>query len=279
MTIPRTAIALEQKKLQSAGFDPGKIDGQLGDKTYRAAREALRARAEQLPKDWQTWGGPRQAVAYLQLLCLDNGIAAGTVDGYWGPQTTYAVETLDYRDQHGQPPALWRDDEPEPKDLSPPAQAQHWPRQAQGELVKFYGEPGKHQVSMKLPYPHRLAWDIDKVVNSFSCHEKVHDSLGRVLKRVHEHYGQERIHALHLDLWGGCLNVRKMRGGSNWSMHSWGIAIDYDPEHNQLKWGKDRARLAKPEYAVWWQLWEEEGWLSLGRTRNYDWMHVQAARL
>lgn len=28
-----------------------------------------------------------------------------------------------------------------------------------------------------------------------------------------------------------------------------------------------------------WKCWEEEGWVSLGRQRNYDRMHVQAAKL
>ncbi|WP_295389801.1 M15 family metallopeptidase, partial [uncultured Thiodictyon sp.] len=278
--LPSNAIVLVQQRLQAAGFDPGKSDGQLGDKTYQAARQALLARAQQLqqlPRDWPTWGGERHAVAYLQLLCLDQQIDTGVVDGYWGPQTTYAVEALDYFYQNGQLPAPWRDNEPEPSNLIVPAQAQHWPRQK--DMVSFYGQPGTHQVSIALPYPHRLAWDVDKVVNKFSCHEKVHDSLERVLIKVLAHYGKDKIKALRLDLWGGCLNVRKMRGGSSWSMHSWGTAIDYDPERNQLKWGKDRASFAKSEYAAWWQFWEEEGWLSLGRTRNYDWMHVQAARL
>lgn len=61
--------------------------------------------------------------------------------------------------------------------------------------------------------------------------------------------------------------------------HAWGLAIDWDPAHNKLKWGRDRARLARPEYDTWWRLWEEEGWVSLGRTRNFDWMHVQAVKL
>ena len=74
-------------------------------------------------------------------------------------------------------------------------------------------------------------------------------------------------------------HVRKMRGGSSYSMHSWGIAIDFDPERNQLKWGKDRARLAQPDAVEFWRCWEAEGWVALGRARDYDWMHVQAARL
>jgi hypothetical protein len=70
-----------------------------------------------------------------------------------------------------------------------------------------------------------------------------------------------------------------MRGGSAWSTHAWGIAIDWNPSSNKLKWGREQATLARPEYDAWWDIWEEEGWLSLGRARNYDWMHVQAARL
>jgi len=37
--------------------------------------------------------------------------------------------------------------------------------------------------------------------------------------------------------------------------------------------------LARPEYDFWWRLWEEAGWVSLGRSKNYDWIHIQAARL
>jgi hypothetical protein len=96
---------------------------------------------------------------------------------------------------------------------------------------------------------------------------------------VLQHYGPDKVRQLGLDLFGGCLNVRKMRGGSAWSMHSWGIAFDFDPDRNQLKWGRDRAVFARPEYQKWWELWEEEGAVSLGRARNFDWMHVQFASL
>jgi hypothetical protein len=62
-------------------------------------------------------------------------------------------------------------------------------------------------------------------------------------------------------------------------MHSWGIAFDFDPDHNQLKWDHTRASFARPEYKKWLDLWEEEGAVSLGRARDYDWMHIQFARL
>jgi hypothetical protein len=80
-------------------------------------------------------------------------------------------------------------------------------------------------------------------------------------------------------MFGGCLNVRKMRGGSAWSIHSWGAAIDLDPDNNQLKWASPKATFSKKEYEPFWKIVEAEGWTSLGRRRNYDWMHFQAAYL
>jgi len=87
------------------------------------------------------------------------------------------------------------------------------------------------------------------------------------------------VRQLGLDLYGGGYALRDKRGGSTPATHAWGIAFDFDPGHNQLKWSDARARFARPDYAAWWQCWEAEGWVSLGRTRNYDWMHVQAARV
>ena len=97
--------------------------------------------------------------------------------------------------------------------------------------------------------------------------------------KVHEHYGEHEIEELRLDLFGGDYHPRRKRGGAAWSTHSWGIAIDWDPSHNRLKWGRGHARLAEPDYEDWWRIWEEQGWTSLGRVRNFDWMHVQATRL
>lgn len=267
------AVRLLQKSLVEGGYKPGKVDGKLGKKTYGAVESALAKRIVHLPENWKDWPNSRKCIAMLQLLCKEQDIEVGKIDGQWGPQTEYGFDTLAYYREFGKFPPDFRDDDP--IDVNP----NEWPVQTETELIRNFGERGKYQTKLVLPYTLRLSWDLRRTVKSFWCHEKVHDSAGRVLQRVLEHYGPDRIKELRLDRWGGCLNVRKMRGGTKWSMHSWGIAIDYDTEFNQYNWGRDRATMARPEYDAWWRFWEEEGWVSLGRTRNFDWMHIQAAKL
>lgn len=155
-----------------------------------------------------------------------------------------------------------------------------WPTQAQAR--QFYGEPGSPACTagmVNLAYPMRVAWDKSQIIRRFRCHEKVAGTFERVFSRALDAYGLAEIQRLGLDLFGGCYNFRPMRGGNNWSMHSWGIAVDLDPERNQLKWGRDKAVFAKPEYVPFWKIIEDEGLVSLGRVKNFDWMHFQAARL
>ncbi len=258
-------IRIIQAELNKRGYAVGAVDGIAGPKT----EQALNA-IDGVSIDWPK---KRKIIVFLQIMCRDNGIEVGPIDGYWGSQTDFAYSSLQHLLQTGALPAPWRDQENVVIANNP----NHWPAEVEAE--QCYGHVGEHQRRIQLPYPHRLAWDLRKTVHSFSCHEKVHDSLLRVLSRVLDQYGIDEIKRLRLDLWGGCLNVRKKRGGSSYSMHSWGIALDYDPGHNHLRWGRDRAALANPAYDQWWACWESEGWVSLGRTRNYDWMHVQAARV
>lgn len=266
MILTPDQIRLAQSELLRKGFNPGPVDGVMGTQT----RNAISAFGK-LPVSWNE---VRKITGVIQFVANELKFDAGKLDGLWGPQTEHAYNTLRHFRLYGNMPLVWRPEEIKETNTN------HWPSQkTDAELIAFYGDVGKNQVYVNVPYPHRLAWDPDKIVNRFYCHSKVHDSILRILTKVKNHYGVSEIQRLRLDLWGGCLNVRAMRGGTRYSTHSWGMALDYDPENNKLNWGRDKALFARPEYEAWWQFWEDEGWVSLGRQRNFDWMHVQAAKL
>jgi len=154
-----------------------------------------------------------------------------------------------------------------------------WPKQDYNSMVNFYGPVGENQTKLTLPYPMKLAWDTKTTLTRITCHKKCSESFYNIFEKALKQYGQKEVTRLRLDLFGGCLNVRKMRGGSAWSIHSWGAAIDLDPDRNQLKWGRDKAAFGKKEYEPFWKIVENEGAVSLGRARNFDYMHFQFARL
>ena len=147
------------------------------------------------------------------------------------------------------------------------------------QLIAKYGKPtqdGKaYLVTIKLPSPMRLAWDKDTVINKMRCHRLVANQFNAVFADILKVYGYKKIVELGIDLYGGCFNFRAMRGGSDYSRHSWGIAIDLDPERNQLKETSATARFARPEYKPMIDIFYKYGFESLGREKNYDYMHFQ----
>lgn len=147
------------------------------------------------------------------------------------------------------------------------------------QITKKYGTPNEtgsgYLVKIQLPYPMKLAWDTDTVVNSMMCHKLVANNFLDVFNEIHRTYGYDKIKELGIDLFGGCFNYRKMRGGNSWSTHSWGIAIDLDPARNLLKETSKTARFARPEYKAMIDIFYKHGFESLGREKNYDWMHFQ----
>lgn len=245
------------------------VDGDAGMKTMAAL--------DRVPLLPLHWNAKRKLVGFIQVYALIEGFNGGPIDGFIGPQTSYALDQLKYLITHGDKEPLWRAEDD--VNIQTPSVSSDIPLQNYKDLVKYYGEVGTNQTKVNLPHAVRLAWDTKTKINRFTCHERVADSLVRVLNRVVDHYGSNQYVELGLDLWAGCLNVRKMRGGNRYSMHSWGIALDWDSTRNRLRWGKDRANFSKPIYDEWWKIWEDEQWVSLGRETNRDYMHVQRARL
>lgn len=232
---------------------------------------------------------------WMQSRLTAHGFPVGIIDGVIGPKTLKALEA--FEDRHGLPVDGTADPAvidmlrtsatigetyiPE-RDVievenDPDLILNKWP--VQSRVPQFYGAMGKGQVRLELPFSMRLAWDRSVKVARISVHHKVKDSAERAFNKIADTYSYADRVALGLDIFGGSLNVRRMRGGTRYSMHSWGIALDFDPERNQLHWKAPRPRLSHEDAYPFWQIWEAEGWVSLGRERNYDWMHVQAARL
>ncbi len=272
----KRAIQIVQKYLKSKGLFAANPDGVSGPITEAAVINGLRARMSELPPDAMNFSPQRRMTLMLQLIAKEKGIEVQPIDGFWGPVTQNAYDSLVHLEDNGTLPPNWRDEEP--SDANP----NQWPRDRgnQAEMKAFYGTPGNPPMKkVRCPWTLKLAWDKRTTMTHVGVHTKVADSVGDVFEKVHAHYGDAELKRLRLDLYGGCFFKRRKRGGSTWSTHAWAIALDWDPERNQLKWGRDKASLDASAYDFWWRTWEAEGWVSLGRSRNFDWMHVQAARL
>lgn len=229
----------------------------------------------------------KHSVTELQARLIELGLLPGLPDGIIGPLTKHAV--CIFQGKHAlamdgivgplTEAALWPEVMPK-RDVHVVGDAPGGPWPRQNDVPVFYGRPGQNQKMLDVPFDMHLSWDAHTPVRRFSVHEKVHDSAGRALARIAETYSASERARLGLDAFGGCLNVRAMRGGSRLSMHSWGIAIDFDPDRNPLRPADLKAcPLMTADAAPFWQAWEAEGWVSLGRAAGYDPMHVQAARL
>lgn len=157
-----------------------------------------------------------------------------------------------------------------------------FPKHNTKAMTAFYGEAGGAACTsgrVLLPFAFVIAWDTSKKISRFSCHEKLVDEFTAIWAEAAKHYGEKEFRRLRLDQYGGCFEYRPMRGGDRLSTHAWGVAYDVDPAKNQLKWGRDRATLAKADYEPFWKIVEAKGAVSLGREQNRDWMHFQFATL
>lgn len=228
-----------QSRLTAHGYPCGLIDGDIGKKTIAALKAFQRGRGLQV---------------------------SGSAD-------ELTVEALRRSASNGP----GHPERPASPDAGKPSAAGPWPHQK--DVERFYGRVGTSQGRLDLPFPMKLAWDARQTVTRITLHTKVLDSAGRAFGEIADTYSAKERGDLGLDLFGGSLNVRRMRGGSTYSMHSWGIAIDFDPIRNQLRWKSPQARLSHDDAVPFWQAWEREGWVSLGRARDFDWMHCQASRL
>ena len=140
-----------------------------------------------------------------------------------------------------------------------------------------YGEPGVWDNLAKLTIPKGFNLTYGgKKQDYIYIHKDVKDNLNKAMKETLKVYGKEKLKDLRINIYNGAYNNRNKRGGVTKSMHAWGIALDFDASNNKLRWKRDKASFAKPEYKQFLDIFKKHGFYNLGTEKNYDYMHFQA---
>lgn len=149
------------------------------------------------------------------------------------------------------------------------------------QIVDFFGKAGddRNLVTVGMPYPRKIAWDLKILTNRMQCHKLVAPIFQSIHESLLKEYGLKTIQELEIDIFGGCYNFRKMRGGNDWSRHSWAIAEDLNPTKNDLRMNRSTAQFAKKEYQAMIQIYYKHGFCNQGVEKGYDFMHFEAKDL
>tara|TARA_R100001086_G_scaffold236154_1_gene159469 strand:- start:2730 stop:3200 length:471 start_codon:yes stop_codon:yes gene_type:complete len=150
----------------------------------------------------------------------------------------------------------------------------------QAQKHSRYGKPGDwaNFVHLPLPFPLNVPDAVGKVHkwSKMWCHKKVADNFLAAYSCVLDKYGQDKISQLHIDQFGGCVMVRKMRGSKRkWSSHAWGIAADHFPLANGLRTPWAESAFAQPEYLPFIEIMYEHNFINYGIEKGYDAMHFE----
>ena len=104
-----------------------------------------------------------------------------------------------------------------------------------GDINDYVGTDGQLEARWQmdylervpLPFPLRMSWDPARTILQMTCHRRLTSIFAAAFARIQERGLQPKITSF-----GGCFAFRPQRAGNKLSTHSWGIAIDLNPETN-----------------------------------------------
>jgi hypothetical protein len=95
------------------------------------------------------------------------------------------------------------------------------------EALNKYGDPKSRSSLTTFTMPDELIFG--PVPKQVTCNKDFVEPLKKSLKCLKDKGIQNE-----LKTWDGILNIRPIRGGSSWSLHSWGLAVDVNAAENPL---------------------------------------------
>ena len=133
------------------------------------------------------------------------------------------------------------------------------------QALKKYGPPEKEAWMTLWDVPSEL--EIGVIPKRIYCNRDMVNPLEQAFRNL-----IERDKVGELRTWDGCFNIRKKRGASSASLHSWGIAIDLNAAWNRFG-GTPTLSLA------FVQCFKDAGFDWGGDWTKKDAMHFQLAKI
>ncbi len=104
-----------------------------------------------------------------------------------------------------------------------------------GDINDYVGTDGQLEARwqtdylerVSLPFPLRLSWDPARSILQMTCHRRLTSIFATAFACIQERGLQAKVTSF-----GGCFAFRPQRAGNKLSTHSWGIAIDLNPDTN-----------------------------------------------
>lgn len=129
------------------------------------------------------------------------------------------------------------------------------------QALKKYGDPTKELNMILWDIPTEL--EIGVIPKRLYCNKDLIAPLSKAFKTL---IASGKV--AELKTWDGCFNIRKKRGLSSLSLHSWGIAIDVNATWNQLNMNP----ILSPEFV---KCFTDAGFDWGGTWSRKDGMHFQ----
>lgn len=133
------------------------------------------------------------------------------------------------------------------------------------QCLKKYGDPILQNNLVMWDVPSNL--EIGVIPKRLYCNKDLIKPLEQAFKNL-----IDRDFVKELKTWDGCFNIRKKRGLSSMSLHSWAIAIDVNAFENQLN--------MQPKLSAGFvKCFKDAGFDWGGNWRRKDGMHFQLAKI